>query len=82
MLVALSLIVIGNGFFKPNISTIVGSLYDKGDRTARCRFHDFLLGHQCRAWLDRLGPGALSILRRLGSAGGPAFTLIVVVGAC
>src|SRR5436305_40913 len=32
LLVALSLIVIGNGFFKPNISTIVGSLYGAGDR--------------------------------------------------
>src|SRR5437868_4139132 len=32
MLVALSLISIGNGFFKPNISTIVGTLYEQGDR--------------------------------------------------
>ena len=32
LLIALSLISVGNGFFKPNISTIVGTLYDKGDR--------------------------------------------------
>src|SRR5437763_13236977 len=29
MLVALSLISVGNGFFKPNISTIVGTLYEQ-----------------------------------------------------
>jgi proton-dependent oligopeptide transporter, POT family len=44
MLVALSLIVIGNGFFKPNISTIVGSLYDKGDRRRDAGFTIFYWG--------------------------------------
>ena len=28
---ALGLLIIGNGFFKPNISTMVGSLYEDGD---------------------------------------------------
>ena len=32
MLIGLSLVTVGNGFFKPNISTIVGSLYEQGDR--------------------------------------------------
>jgi POT family proton-dependent oligopeptide transporter len=44
MLVALSLIVIGNGFFKPNISTIVGSLYAKGDRRRDAGFTIFYWG--------------------------------------
>ena len=44
MLVALSLIVIGNGFFKPNISTIVGTLYAKGDRRRDAGFTIFYWG--------------------------------------
>jgi POT family proton-dependent oligopeptide transporter len=44
MLVALSLIVIGNGFFKPNISTIVGTLYEKGDRRRDAGFTIFYWG--------------------------------------
>jgi POT family proton-dependent oligopeptide transporter len=44
MLSALSLIVIGNGFFKPNISTIVGSLYDQGDRRRDAGFTIFYWG--------------------------------------
>jgi proton-dependent oligopeptide transporter, POT family len=44
MLVALSLIVIGNGFFKPNISTIVGSLYKPGDRRRDAGFTIFYMG--------------------------------------
>jgi POT family proton-dependent oligopeptide transporter len=44
MLVALSLISVGNGFFKPNISTIVGSLYDQGDRRRDAGFTIFYMG--------------------------------------
>ena len=44
MLVALSLIVVGNGFFKPNISTIVGSLYETGDRRRDAGFTIFYWG--------------------------------------
>jgi POT family proton-dependent oligopeptide transporter len=44
MLIALSLIVIGNGFFKPNISTIVGSLYAQGDRRRDAGFTIFYWG--------------------------------------
>lgn len=44
LLVALSLIVIGNGFFKPNISTIVGSLYGAGDRRRDAGFTIFYAG--------------------------------------
>ncbi|GGE15973.1 peptide ABC transporter [Polymorphobacter glacialis] len=44
MLTALSLIVIGNGFFKPNISTMVGSLYAKGDQRRDAGFTIFYMG--------------------------------------
>ncbi|WP_426168967.1 peptide MFS transporter [Sandarakinorhabdus sp. DWP1-3-1] len=44
MLLALSLIVIGNGFFKPNISTMVGSLYDKTDNRRDAGFTIFYMG--------------------------------------
>ena len=44
MLIALSLVSIGNGFFKPNISTMVGSLYDQGDRRRDAGFTIFYMG--------------------------------------
>ena len=44
MLVALSLITVGNGFFKPNISTIVGELYPRGDRRRDAGFTIFYMG--------------------------------------
>jgi POT family proton-dependent oligopeptide transporter len=44
MLIALSMVTIGNGFFKPNISTIVGSLYDQGDRRRDAGFTIFYMG--------------------------------------
>ena len=48
LLIGLALVVIGNGFFKPNISTIVGSLYAEGDRRRDARLHHLLHGHQPR----------------------------------
>lgn len=44
MLIALSLISVGNGFFKPNISTIVGTLYEQGDRRRDAGFTIFYMG--------------------------------------
>jgi POT family proton-dependent oligopeptide transporter len=44
LLVGLGLITIGNGFFKPNISTIVGSLYADGDRRRDAGFTIFYMG--------------------------------------
>ena len=44
LLVGLALVVIGNGFFKPNISTIVGSLYKDGDRRRDAGFTIFYMG--------------------------------------
>jgi POT family proton-dependent oligopeptide transporter len=44
MLVGLSLVTVGNGFFKPNISTMVGSLYVDGDRRRDSGFTMFYMG--------------------------------------
>jgi POT family proton-dependent oligopeptide transporter len=44
MLIALSMISIGNGFFKPNISTMVGALYAQGDRRRDAGFTIFYMG--------------------------------------
>ncbi|MEP7130532.1 MAG: peptide MFS transporter [Sphingomicrobium sp.] len=44
LLMGLGLVVIGNGFFKPNISTIVGSLYAEGDRRRDAGFTIFYMG--------------------------------------
>ncbi len=44
LLIGLALVVIGNGFFKPNISTMVGSLYADGDRRRDAGFTIFYMG--------------------------------------
>lgn len=44
LLVGLALVTIGNGFFKPNISTIVGTLYEDGDRRRDAGFTIFYMG--------------------------------------
>ncbi len=44
MLLALSAVCIGNGFFKPNISTMVGALYAEGDRRRDAGFTIFYMG--------------------------------------
>lgn len=41
---ALAFIIVGNGFFKPNISTFVGSLYPDGDRRKDSGFVIFYMG--------------------------------------
>jgi POT family proton-dependent oligopeptide transporter len=42
--VALALLVVGNGFFKPNISTMVGSLYPPGSERRDAGFTLFYMG--------------------------------------
>jgi len=54
MLIALSLISVGNGFFKPNISTIVGTLYDQGDRRRDAGFTIFYMGINLGSILGQL----------------------------
>ncbi len=54
MLVGLSLVTVGNGFFKPNISTIVGSLYDRGDRRRDAGFTIFYMGINLGSFFSQL----------------------------
>lgn len=44
LLIALSMVSVGNGFFKPNISTMVGELYEPGDRRRDTGFTIFYMG--------------------------------------
>ncbi|HEY6916036.1 MAG TPA: MFS transporter, partial [Allosphingosinicella sp.] len=54
MLTGLSLVSVGNGFFKPNISTIVGSLYEQGDRRRDAGFTIFYMGINLGSLLSQL----------------------------
>ena len=42
--IGLTALIIGNGFFKPNISTVVGQLYDNGDKRKDSAFTIFYMG--------------------------------------
>jgi POT family proton-dependent oligopeptide transporter len=52
--VGLLLLVIGNGFFKPNISTMVGDLYPQGDTRRDGAFTIFYMGINLGAFLAPL----------------------------
>jgi POT family proton-dependent oligopeptide transporter len=54
MLIGLSLVTVGNGFFKPNISTIVGALYEKGDRRRDAGFTIFYMGINLGSFFSQL----------------------------
>lgn len=41
---SLALIIVGNGFFKPNISSLVGKLYKEGDKRRDAGFTIFYMG--------------------------------------
>ncbi|MBX9665755.1 peptide MFS transporter [Novosphingobium sp.] len=44
LIAGLAFVTVGNGFFKPNISTIVGELYEQGDRRRDAGFTIFYMG--------------------------------------
>lgn len=56
----LFLLIIGNGFFKPNISAMVGSLYETGDKRLDSAFSIFYMGINLGAFLAPLLIGVLS----------------------
>ncbi|MFN8847939.1 MAG: peptide MFS transporter [Bdellovibrionales bacterium] len=58
-LVAMVLLVIGNGFFKPNISTQVGGLYPQGDSRRDGAYTIFYMGINLGALLSPLICGTL-----------------------
>jgi len=56
---SLGLLIIGNGFFKPNISTLVGNLYNEGDKRRDAGFTIFYMGINLGAFLSPLVCGWL-----------------------
>ena len=56
----LLLLIIGNGFFKPNISTLVGGLYEEGDVRRDGAFSIFYMGINLGAFLAPIVIGVLT----------------------
>lgn len=56
----LGILIVGNGFFKPNISTIVGKLYDDHDPRKDSAFTIFYMGINLGAFLAPLACGYLA----------------------
>ncbi len=56
---ALSLLILGNGFFKPNISTMVGNLYPQGDARRDGAYTIFYMGINLGAFFAPLVCGWL-----------------------
>jgi POT family proton-dependent oligopeptide transporter len=59
MFVGLALLIFGNGFFKPNISTMVGQLYPANDRRVDAAFTIFYMGINLGAFLGPIVCGAV-----------------------
>ncbi len=57
--IALGLLILGNGFFKPNISTIVGGLYEEHDPRRDGGFTIFYMGINLGAFFSPLICGTL-----------------------
>lgn len=66
MMGGLTMLILGNGFFKPNISTMVGQLYPKGDSRIDSAFTIFYMGINLGAFFSPLVCGFL------GDTGNPA----------
>jgi proton-dependent oligopeptide transporter, POT family len=59
MWMGLTAIIIGNGFFKPNISTMVGQLYPANDRRIDSAFTIFYMGINLGAFFSPLVCGSM-----------------------
>ncbi len=66
MYIGLGGLIFGNGFFKPNVSTFVGQLYDQGDRRLDAAYTIFYMGVNLGAFAASL------ICGYLGDTGDPA----------
>jgi POT family proton-dependent oligopeptide transporter len=66
MFTGLAFLILGNGFFKPNISTMVGQLYPAGDKRVDSAFTIFYMGINLGAFIAPLLCGYL------GDTGSPA----------
>jgi proton-dependent oligopeptide transporter, POT family len=68
---ALTLLVLGNGFFKPNVSTIVGNLYSEGSHLKDSAYNIFYMGINIGAFIAPIV--AETVMQRYGFR--PAFTV-------
>jgi len=59
MWVALSVLILGMGFFKPNISSLVGQLYPKGDKRLDSSYTIFYMGINLGSFIGPLICGGL-----------------------
>lgn len=59
MFTGLGFLIFGNGFFKPNISTMVGQLYEDGDKRVDSAFTIFYMGINLGAFIAPLVCGTL-----------------------
>lgn len=66
LFLGLGLLIFGNGFFKPNISTMVGQLYPEGDKRVDAAFTIFYMGINLGAFFAPLVCGGF------GDTGNPA----------
>ena len=66
MYIGLGALIFGNGFFKPNVSTFVGQLYEPGDRRLDSAYTIFYMGVNLGAFISPLVCGYL------GDTGNPA----------
>jgi len=62
----LGFLILGNGFFKPNISTMVGQLYPEGDKRVDSAFTIFYMGINLGAFIAPIACGIM------GETGNPA----------
>jgi proton-dependent oligopeptide transporter, POT family len=69
-------LMVGNGFFKPNISSMVGQLYSEGDRRKDSAFTIFYMGINLGAAIAPIVCGAL------GDTGNPADFKYGFLAAC
>lgn len=60
LFVALTFLIVGNGFFKPNISSMVGDLYEQGDKRKDSAYTIFYMGINLGAFISPLICGSLA----------------------
>ncbi len=76
LFMGLGFLIFGNGFFKPNISTMVGALYSEGDKRVDSAFTIFYMGINLGAFIAPLVCGGL------GDTGNPGDFRYGFLAAC
>lgn len=75
--IGLATVIVGNGMFKPNISTMVGKLYGLSDERRDSGFTIFYMGINAGAFIAPILTGWLAE-RVFGSAGMPAYKCVFI----